>query len=523
MTAPKPFYITTAISYPNGAPHIGHAYEVITTDVIARYKRLDGFDVRFLTGVDDHGQKMVQTAKARGMTALELANEMAPKFIAMTEQLDISNDDFIRTSENRHIRSCQTIWQKMADKGDIFRSTYSGWYSVRDEAYYGEDELTEGEGGQKLAPTGTPVEWMEEETYFFRLSAYADKLLKLYEEQPDFIQPGSRRNEIVSFVKRGLNDLSVSRARSKLDWGIEVPGDPDHVMYVWIDALTNYITAVGYPDTDSELFRKYWPADVHIIGKDIVRFHAVIWPAMLMAADIELPKAVFGHGFMNNRGEKMSKSVGNVIDPFAITDTYGVDQIRYFMCREVSYGQDGSYSHDTVVNRINAELANDLGNLAQRSLSMIAKNCGGTVPAPGDFTPEDKALLSSAAELLPATRAMMDRFEIHNYVASVIEVVSEANRYFAAQEPWALKKTDPERMGTVLYVTAETVRRCAVLLQPVMPSSIGKLLDILAIPEDARQFATVDEAGMLKPGAILPKPEPVFPRFVDELADEGKA
>ena len=523
MTAPKPFYITTAISYPNGAPHIGHAYEVITTDVIARYKRLDGYDVRFLTGVDDHGQKMVQTAKARDMTAQELADEMAPKFVAMTERLNISNDDFIRTTEERHIRSCQAIWQKMADKGDIFRSTYSGWYSVRDEAYYGEDELTEGADGQKIAPTGTPVEWMEEETYFFRLSAYADKLLKLYEEQPDFIQPASRRNEVVAFVKRGLNDLSVSRARSKLDWGIEVPGDPEHVMYVWVDALTNYITAVGYPDTDAELFKKYWPADVHVIGKDIVRFHAVIWPAMLMAAGVDLPRQVFGHGFLNNRGEKMSKSVGNVIDPFTITDTYGVDQIRYFFCREVSYGQDGSYSHDTVVNRINAELANDLGNLAQRSLSMIAKNCDGVVPTPGEFTPEDKALLNSGAELLPATRAMMKRFEIHNYVGSVIEVVSEANRYFASQEPWALKKTDPERMATVLYVTAETVRRCATLLQPVMPSSTAKLLDSLAVPQDARDFATIVEDGSLTPGAAMPKPEPVFPRFVDELAEEGKA
>lgn len=519
MTARKAFYITTAISYPNGAPHIGHAYELITTDVIARFKRLDGYDVRFLTGVDDHGQKMVQTARARGITAQELADEMAPKFMAMARRLNASNDDFIRTIEERHIRSCTHLWEKIAAKGDIYRGSYAGWYSVRDEAYYGADELSEGEGGVKLAPTGTPVEWMEEETWFFRLSAYADRLLELYETQPDFIQPASRRNEVMAFVKRGLNDLSVSRARSKLDWGIEVPGDPTHVMYVWIDALTNYITGVGYPDTDSEMFRRYWPADAHIIGKDIVRFHAVIWPAMLMAAGVELPRRVFGHGFLYNRGEKMSKSVGNVIDPFSITDTYGVDPIRYFFCREVPYGQDGSYSHETVVNRINADLANDLGNLAQRSLSMIAKNCDGKVPEPGTFSAEDKALLDAAGALMDITRAQMEKFEIHAYVASVFDVVGAANRYFAAQEPWALRKTDPARMATVLYVTAETVRRAAILLQPVIPESAAKLLDILAVDEAARGFARLDTHS-LTPGTALPAPQGVFPRFVDKETAE---
>ncbi|ABS64720.1 methionyl-tRNA synthetase [Parvibaculum lavamentivorans DS-1] len=517
MSAPKAFYITTAISYPNGPPHIGHAYEVITTDVIARYKRLDGYDVRFLTGVDDHGQKMAQTAKAKGTTPQALADEMAPKFLAMDERLNISNDDFIRTTEARHEKACQHLWEKIAAKGDIYTGTYSGWYSVRDEAFYDEDELTTGEGGQKLAPgTGTPVEWMEEETYFFRLSAYQEKLLALYESQPDFIQPASRRNEILAFVKRGLNDLSISRARTKLDWGVGVPGDPNHVMYVWIDALTNYITGLGYPDMDGDLFKRYWPADMHIIGKDIVRFHAVIWPAMLMAAEVALPKRVFGHGFLNVRGEKMSKSVGNVIDPFTITDTYGVDPIRYFFCREVTYGADGSYSHDTVVNRINADLANDIGNLAQRSLSMIAKNCGGEVPAYGAFTAEDKAVLDAAAALPEKTREQMERLEIHSYVGEVFAVVSEANRYFAGQEPWALKKTDPERMGTVLYVTAEVVRRCALMLQPVMPASIAKLLDLLAVPEGARAFS--DIAASLTPGTALPAPAGVFPRYVEPEA-----
>lgn len=518
MTAPK-YYITTAISYPNGPPHIGHAYESITTDVIARYKRLDGYDVRFLTGVDDHGQKMAQTAKAKGITAQALADEMAPLFMEMGRRLNLSNDDFIRTTEARHERACQHIWEKIAAAGDIYTGKYSGWYSVRDEAFYDEDELTVNENGQKFAPTGTPVEWMEEETYFFRLSAYQDRLLALYEAQPDFIQPSSRRNEIVSFVKRGLKDLSISRARSKLDWGVGVPGDPNHVMYVWIDALTNYITGLGYPDMDNDLFRRYWPADVHIIGKDIVRFHAVIWPAMLMAADLPLPRRVFGHGFLNVRGEKMSKSVGNVIDPFTITDTYGVDQIRYFFCREVPYGADGSYSHESVANRINADLANDIGNLAQRSLSMIAKNCDGVVPSHGSFSPDDKALLDKAAALAEVTRTQMERLEIHNYVASVFEVVADANRYFAGQEPWALKKTDPERMATVLYTTAETVRRCAILLQPVMPASIARLLDLLAVAEDQRGFDALDRP--LVPGTALPAPQGVFPRFVETEASQS--
>lgn len=521
-TSEKHFYITTAISYPNGAPHIGHAYELITTDVIARFKRLDGYKVYFVTGVDDHGQKMVQTAKARGITAQELADEMAPKFKAMTERLNASNDDFIRTIEKRHEKSCQAIWKAIAanegNKGsDIYLGAYSGWYSVRDEAFYGDDEISVGEKGEKLAPTGTPVEWMEDETYFFRLSDYQDRLLQHYEDNPDFIQPPHRRNEIMAFVKRGLTDLSISRSITKLEWGIEVPGDPKHVMYVWFDALTNYITALGYPDLEAKLFKRFWPADAHIIGKDVVRFHAIIWPAMLMAAKIELPKHIYGHGFLYNRGEKMSKSVGNVIDPFTITDTYGVDPIRYFFCREVPYGADGTYSHETVVNRVNAELANDIGNLAQRSLSMVAKNCEGKVPVRSSFTEEDQELLRSAADLLEIVRTQMVKFEIHNYLGSVIEVVSAANRYFAAQAPWALKKTDPERMATVLYVTIEVVRYAAILLQPVVPASAAKLLDMLGVEPDERNFEHLDGAP-LKPGTALPEPTGVFPRIVDTEA-----
>tara|TARA_R110000868_G_scaffold144396_5_gene363507 strand:+ start:3984 stop:5675 length:1692 start_codon:yes stop_codon:yes gene_type:complete len=524
-TSQKNFYITTAISYPNGAPHIGHAYELITTDVIARFKRLDGYNVHFLTGVDDHGQKMVQTAKARGITAQELADEMAPKFKAMAERLNASNDDFIRTTEKRHEKSCQAIWKAIAanesSKGpDIYLGAYKGWYSIRDEAFYGEDELTKGENGEKLAPTGTPVEWMEDETYFFRLSEYQERLLKYYEDNPDFIQPPHRRNEVVAFVKRGLTDLSISRSKAKLDWGVEVPGDANHVMYVWFDALTNYITGLGYPDTEAKLFKRFWPADAHIIGKDVVRFHAIIWPAMLMAANIELPKRIYGHGFLTNRGEKMSKSVGNVIDPFTITDTYGVDAVRYFFCRDVPYGSDGSYSHDTIVNRVNAELANDIGNLAQRSLSMIAKNCEGKVPFRSSFSDEDNELLRSAASLYETVCKQMETFEIHNYLGSVVEVVSAANRYFAGQEPWALKKTDPDRMATVLYVTIEVVRYAAILMQPVVPASAAKLLDLLGVDPEDRTFEDLD-GSPLKPGTELPAPTGVFPRIVD--ADDAAA
>ncbi len=515
------FYITTAISYPNGRPHIGHAYELIATDAIARFKRLDGYDVRFLTGTDEHGQKMVETARKEGMTAAELADRNVPVFRAMAERLAASNDDFISTREPRHHAACKALWEKIAAAGDIYLGQYGGWYSVRDEAFYGESETVVGEDGVRRGPTGTPVEWMEEESYFFRLSAYQDKLLDLYERVPDFIRPEGRRNEVVSFVKSGLKDLSVSR--TTLDWGIPVPGDPRHVMYVWIDALTNYITALGYPDVDGEPWR-WWPADVHVIGKDIVRFHTVYWPAFLMSAGVAVPRKVFAHGFLFNRGEKMSKSVGNVVDPFALANVYGVDQLRYFLMREVPFGQDGNYSHEAIVGRINADLANDLGNLAQRSLSMIAKNCGGRVPAPGPLADADRAILDAAAALPDRTRAAMEDLAVHLVLADVFAVVAEANRYFAAAEPWALRKTDPERMGTVLWTTAEVIRRVAILLQPFMPDSIARLLDSLAVPPEARTFADLAGDRTLAPGTELPRPVPVFPRFEEaEPAGEGGA
>ncbi|WP_456748822.1 methionine--tRNA ligase [Bradyrhizobium sp. USDA 4354] len=509
------FYITTAIAYPNGSPHIGHAYEAIATDVLARFARLDGKDVFFLTGTDEHGQKMVQTAAGENMSVSALAARNAGRFKEMDERLNVSFDRFIRTTEAQHHRSSQEIWRRMEANGDIYADTYSGWYSVRDEAYYAEDETRVNDDGVRLGPQGTPVEWVEEKSYFFRLSAYQDKLLKLYADHPDFIGPDSRKNEVVSFVKGGLRDLSISR--TTFDWGVKVPGDEEHVMYVWVDALTNYITGVGFPDESDKNWR-YWPADVHIIGKDIIRFHAVYWPAFLLSAGIPLPKRVYAHGFLFNRGEKMSKSVGNVVDPFNLADQYGVDQMRYFFLREVPFGQDGNYNHEAIVARINADLANDLGNLAQRSLSMIAKQLGGVLPQPGEFSDSDKAILAMADGMIAASREAIATQQIHQWLNAVWAVVAEANRYFAGEAPWALAKTDPARQKTVLYVTAEVVRQIAILAQPAMPTASGKLLDSLGIPETERSFAMLSGAKRIAPGSTLPAPTPAFPRYVEPAA-----
>ncbi len=410
-----------------------------------------------------------------------------PRFQAMVERMNCSNDDFIRTTEERHHRASAGIWQRMEAAGDIYLDKYSGWYSVRDEAYYDEQETRLDDKGERVGPQGTPVEWVEEESYFFRLSAYQDKLLDLYARHPDFVLPKERLNEVASFVKRGLQDLSVSR--TTFDWGVKVPGNPKHIMYVWVDALTNYITAVDYPDTDSPKFRRYWPADLHVIGKDIVRFHAVYWPAFLMSAGVEVPRRIFSHGFLFNRGEKMSKSVGNVIDPFALADAYGVDQLRYFFLREVPFGQDGNYSHEAIVNRVNADLANDLGNLAQRSLSMIARQLGGVLPAPAALSAADKAMLAAADGMIGKAREAMKTQQLHQVLSAIWAVVADANRYFAGEAPWALAKTDPARQGTVLYVTAEVIRQVAILTQPFMPASAAKLLDLLAVPPAERHFS----------------------------------
>jgi methionyl-tRNA synthetase len=511
----KSFYITTAIAYPNGVPHIGHAYEAIATDALARFQRLDGKDVFFLTGTDEHGLKMIQAAELEKLPTLEVATRNALRFKEMDQRLNVSFDRFIRTTEEQHHRSSREIWERMADNGDIYLDSYAGWYSVREEAYYAEDEIVVGEDNVRRGPQGTPVEWVEEKSYFFKLSAYQDKLLALYADQPDFIGPDSRRNEVVSFVKSGLRDLSISR--TTFDWGVKVPGNSEHVMYVWVDALTNYITGVGFPDESNANWR-YWPADVHIIGKDIIRFHAVYWPAFLMSAGIPLQKRVYAHGFLFNKGEKMSKSVGNVVDPFNLANQYGVDQMRYFFLREVPFGQDGSYNHEAIVARINADLANDFGNLAQRSLSMVAKQYEGVLPEPGAFSDNDKAILAQADGMIELARTAMATQQIHHYLNAVWAVVAEANRYFAGEAPWALAKTDPPRQQTVLYVTAEVVRQVAILAQPVMPESSAKLLDSLGIPADARDFASLGGATRIEPGTRLPAPVGIFPRYIEPTA-----
>ncbi len=522
MSTKPQFYLTTAISYPNGAPHIGHAYELIASDAIARFKRLDGFEVFFLTGTDEHGQKMLQTAQKEGIEVRALADRNAANFKNMAQALNASNDDFIRTTEDRHRLSCQAIWKRMEEAGDIYLATYAGWYSVRDEAYYTEAETTVGTDGVRRGPQGSPVEWVEEESYFFRLSMFQEPLLKHYQDHPDFIGPDERRNEITSFVKSGLKDLSVSR--TAFDWGIPVPGNPKHVMYVWVDALTNYLTATGFPDEQAER-KHFWPADVHIIGKDIVRFHTVYWPAFLMSAGLPLPKRVFGHGFLFNRGEKMSKSVGNVIDPFTLAAHYGVDQLRYFFLREVPFGQDGNYSHEAIVTRINADLANDLGNLAQRSLSMIAKNLEGKAPQLQNLLPQDEAILALADALPEKCRHLMQNFALHQILGEIWRVVAEANRYFATEEPWIIRKTDQARFEVILAVTSEVLRAVAIMTQPVMPVACTKLLDLLGVPDSARDFSQVGAKGRQDGGRLLPAPSGLFPRYVEEetAAQDTKA
>ncbi|WP_417789975.1 methionine--tRNA ligase [Terasakiella pusilla] len=514
MTGSTPFYITTPIYYVNDKPHIGHAYTSLACDVMARFKRLDGYDVKFLTGTDEHGQKVENSANAKGVDPQSFTDGVSQNFRDLAAFMGYTNDDFIRTTEERHKVSCQALWQKLLENGDIYLGAYEGWYAVRDEAFYTEDETEKKPDGTRVAKaSGAEVAWMEEPSYFFRLSAWQDKLLAFYEANPDFILPKSRRNEVLSFVKGGLQDLSVSRTTFK--WGVPVPNDDAHIMYVWLDALTNYITACGYPDTNNEQYQKYWPADVHMVGKDILRFHAVYWPAFLMAADLPTPKRVFAHGWWTNEGQKISKSLGNVIDPIDLVNKYGLDQVRYFLLREVPFGNDGDFAHSAMVTRMNSELANDLGNLSQRVLSMVVKNCDGVIPTPGDYTAEDRAMLDQAYGLLGKVRAQIDVQSFSDAIETIWQVVRASNAYVDQQAPWKLKKEDPARMATVLYVLAETIRNIALLLQPLMPTSMDKMLGLLEIAEGDRSFAFCGEAGALKPGTALEQPEGVFPRFID--------
>lgn len=505
------YYITTPIYYVNDQPHIGHAYTTVACDVMARWKRLDGYEVMFLTGTDEHGQKVEKAAADAGVAPLLFTDRVSTHFRDLTRVMGISNDDFIRTTEPRHVDACQALWRRLEAAGEIYLGGYEGWYAVRDEAFYDESELKSGPNGEKLAPTGAPVEWVVEPSYFFRLSAWQERLLAFYEEHPDFIAPQSRRNEVLGFVKGGLKDLSISR--TSFSWGVKVPGDPAHVMYVWLDALTNYITAAGFPNENAANWR-FWPADLHMVGKDILRFHTVFWPAFLMAAGIAAPKRVFAHGWWLIEGEKMSKSLGNVIKPADLVEKYGLDAVRYFLLREVPFGNDGDFSRRALITRMNVELANDLGNLAQRSLSLIARNCEGRLPAAGPASEEDAAMRAAAEALPVRLRLQLERQAFGEALEEVWKVIRAANAYIDQQAPWALRKTDITRMASVLRVLADVLRQVATVLQPFMPDSMGRMLDQLGVPAEARDLAAL--ASPLPAGTVLPTPQGVFPRFVED-------
>ena len=527
----EPLYITTAISYPNGPPHIGHAYEAIASDVLARFHRMSGREVRFQTGTDEHGLKMAQAADHRGVTPQQLADEMSSKFKYMCDILNISYDNFQRTSSPAHHKASQAIWQAMEANGDLYLDKYEGWYSVRDEAYYDESELIEAEGeGEekiKLSPQGTPVEWTIEESWFFRLSKYQEDLLRLLRETPAFLQPDSRRNEMIKFVEGGLRDLSISR--TSFDWGVKVPGSENHVMYVWVDALTNYLTGLGYPEQGGD-YAKYWREGgdmVHMIGKDIVRFHSVYWPAFLMSAGLPLPKQVFGHGFLLSRGEKMSKSVGNVVDPLVLAETFGVDQLRYFLMADVIFGKDGSYSPEAIVTKSNADLANSFGNLVQRTLSMIFKNMDGRIVS--FQTNEDDDNLRSAVKnactlQLPQSFASLD---FSQGIDSWLRAVFACNQYVDEQAPWGLKKTDPDRMNAVLMTLFAAIRDLAIAIRPVVPQSADMILDQMGILKDARDYAALGNVRwfdeLVASGFTLSQPKPSFPRLEMPTEVEGEA
>lgn len=506
MAQAPAYYITTPIYYVNDKPHIGHAYTSLACDAVARFMRLDGYQVWFLTGTDEHGQKVEKAARKAGESTQAFVDRMSRPFRSLCGSMNFSNDDFIRTTEPRHIEAAQQLWRELEARDQIYLGSYAGWYAVRDETFYAQSEIVDGK-----APTGAPVEWVEEPSYFFRLSQWRERLLSFYEDEADFVAPASRRNEVISFVKGGLSDLSISRTSFR--WGVPVPGDDDHIMYVWLDALTNYLTGAGYPDVDGADFRAYWPADLHMVGKDILRFHAIFWPAFLMAAEIAPPKRVFAHGWWTNEGKKISKSLGNIIDPVTLIDTYGLDQVRYFLLREVPFGNDGDFSHRAMVNRMNGELANDMGNLVQRILAMIQKYCAARVPRAGNLDPADTALLDAAFGLIERVRGAFSRQAFHEALDAIWSVVRSANVYVDRQAPWKLRKSDPDRAATVLYVGAETVRHLALILQAVTPAAAARILDQLAVPEAGRGLEGIGPDGALVAGTPLPKPAGVFPRF----------
>ena len=506
----NPFYISTAISYTNGSPHIGHAYEVIAADVIARFKRLDGYDVFFLTGTDEHGLKVQQKAKELGINPKDYVDKVSKEFIELAKSLNCSNNDFIRTTDDRHLKNVHSMWKNLYDKGDIYLDQYSGWYSIRDEAFYNEEELIKSKNDSYLSPNGNPVEWIDEESYFFKLSKYEEQLLDLYERNKSFILPNSRMNEIKNFVQSGLKDISISR--KNISWGIPVEDNTEHSIYVWLDALTNYISALDWCD-GSKSFDRFWPADIHLIGKDITRFHAVYWPAFLFSAGLDVPKMIFSHGFLLNKGEKISKSVGNTVDPIDLLEHYGVDQLRFYLLSATPFGNDGNYSHELITNHSNAFLSNDLGNLSQRCLKMVFSKCDGKIPNKGDLNKTDLFLLNNAYDLYQNSLKCMDDYQIHTYLNSIFDIISLANKYFSDQKPWELDKDSPDRMHTVLWVTCEILRITSILLQPVIVDGSNKLLDFLNIDSKERSFINLNPSFSVKSGLEIKEPQVIFPKI----------
>ena len=494
-------YITTPIYYVNDKPHLGSAYTTIACDAWARFQRFLGNETFFLTGTDEHGQKIQRAAEKAEKDPKKFVDDVSLAFKNLCAELDISNNDFIRTSEERHIKAAQHFWNVIEDKGFIYKGKYEGWYSVRDEAFYQEDELVDGK-----APTGAEVDWTTEESYFFKLSAFTEKLLSYYERHPNFIYPASRKNEVVSFVKSGLKDLSISR--TSFNWGIPLPNDKGHIMYVWMDALVNYITAIGYPNNFSEDLLKQ---AVHVVGKDILKFHAVYWPAFLMAAELPLPKQIVAHGWWTVEGEKMSKSLGNTIDPIELCKEFGIDSVRNFVFREMPFGQDGNFSKASFLNRCNAELSNAYGNLVQRTLSFVHKNNQGKIPQKHKLLKQDKKILSSVNKITDALKSHMEKFEFHKYCEEVWKVIYACNAYIDIEKPWSLKKTNPERMATVLYVLSEAIRKIALITQPILPVGSKKILDQLCIKEEKRSIEHLDDE--LMPESNILEPSPIYPRF----------
>jgi methionyl-tRNA synthetase len=506
----KSFYITTPIYYPSAKPHMGHAYSSIIADFFARFKKIDGFDVQFLTGTDEHGLKIQRSAEKQNIEPLEFCNQISKTFRDLSQTLNLTNTDFIRTTEERHKKTVQHLWRELEKNDDIYLSKYSGWYSVSDEAFYNEDEIETIDGVKKSISSKSSVEWIEEESYFFRLSKWEKPLLEYYEAHPNFIAPESRKNEVISFVKRGLKDLSVSR--KSFSWGIKVPNNKDHVIYVWLDALTNYISALNYPNTNDKLFNNFWPASIHLIGKDILRFHAVYWPAFLLAAKIELPQRIYGHGWILSGDEKMSKSKGNILDPIEIINQYGLDPLRYYLIKEVSFGNDGNISQERLEDCINSDLANNFGNLCQRVTTFAIKNCDGKIPAEIKFLDEDLLILNKFKNNLDNIRSKIDDQNINFYIDYIVNSLFEANKYFNDQEPWK-KKDDLIRLNTIVYTTLEIVRKISFLLYPIIPESSLKALKIFDIEENKIKLHTITNNEYLAKGNNLNKIDILFKKI----------